>query len=315
MRKYILVLALLLCGGLSLAAQSRPPEATIFIKPVTGNGSKNDDNTFFYKQLIQEIVSQDFILANTQKGANFTLIGSLARYALSDRHYAFHLELRDNKTGELKVEGSLLYESQEDAKQQLPFLVSSLLFTIPADIIVEDVEINPDWRDKSLYLGLSAKWTPGFYTGGSQAKIPAGIQGGLSAEFHFSSFISVETGVEVQFDGVRATVNKQTKDYYGIIIGVPLLLKLCLKPGENSMIEPYVGPYFNILQIGNLKPYFLSIETGLQYSIKAGPGALFFDAGAAMDMGKSTVQKVPYSRINVHVGLGYKIGFMQREIQ
>jgi len=316
MRKNILVLALLLCGGFYLAAQSRPPEATIFVKPVTGNGSNSDENTFFYKQLLQEIISQDFILATTQKGANFTLIGSLARYALSDRHYALHLELRDNKTGELKVEGDMLYENTEDARQQIPFMVSSLLFTIPMDTVpevVEEIE-EDDWRNKSLYLGIGVKYTPGFYTGASQSKIPAGIQGGPTLEFHFSNYVSLETGVELQFDGAKP--GKQTKDYYGIIIGVPLLLKFCLKAGENSLIQPYVGPYFNVFQIGNLNPYFLSLEAGVQCSFKAGPGALFLDAGASMDMGKSSVQKVAntsYSRINIHAGLGYKIGFMQRE--
>jgi len=318
MRKYILVLALLLCGGFSLAAQSRPPEATIFVKPVTGTGSKSDENTFFYKQLLQEIISQDFNLANAQKGANFTMIGSLARYALIDGQYVLHLELRDNKTGELKVDGDLLYETTEDARLKLPFLVTSILYTIPADI-VPDVVPPPappgDWRDRLLYLGLGAKWTPGFYSGITQSRVPAGFQGGFSFEFHFANFMSLETGVEAQLDGVKAKTNGKEQDYFGIIIGVPVLLKLCLKPGTNSMLEPYVGAYLNVLQIGNLKPYFLSMETGLQYSFKAGPGALFLDAAFAMDMGRSTVQKVSYNRINIHAGLGYKLGFIQRKIK
>jgi len=332
MRKSILVLALSLFGGFYLAAQSRPPEASIFVKPVTGYGSKSDDNTFFYKQLLQEIISQDFNLANTQKGANFTLIGSLARYALSEKQYAFHLELRDNKTGELKVDGDLLYETAEDVRQQMPFLVSSLLYTIPAEIVAEvaeDIEIENDWRDKLLYLGLAAKWTPGFYSGtvtqpATASRVPAGFQVGLSIGFHFASFMSVETGVEAQLDGVKAAVNgKPATDYHGIIIGVPLLLKLCLKPGANSMLEPYVGPYFNITQInifqaGNLNPAFISIETGLQYSFKAGPGAIFLDAAFAMDLDKSQVKvskdiNIPYHRINLHVGLGYRIGLIQRK--
>jgi hypothetical protein len=313
MRKYILVLALLLCGGFSLAAQSRPPEATIFVKPVTGNGSKSDDNNFFYKQLLQEVISQDFSLATAQKGANFTLIGSLARYMLSEKQYALHLELRDNKTGELKVDGDLLYETAEDAKENLPILVSSLLYTIPADIAPEYKPPN-DWRDRLLYIGLGGKWTPGFYSGASPSRVPAGFQGGLSLGIHFASFMSLETGVEAQLDGVKAKISGKDQDYFGIIIGVPLLLKLCLKPGTNSMLEPYVGPFFNILPIGNyLKPYFLSMEAGFQYSLKAGPGAIFLDAGGAMDLGRSKVKTVEYSRINLHVGLGYKVGFIQRK--
>jgi len=324
MRKYILALTLLLCGGFSLAAQSRPPEATIFVKPITGNGSKSDDNNFFYKQLLQEIISQDFNLATTQRGANFILNGSLDRYLLSETSYALHLELRDTKTGELKVDGDLLYETTEDARYNLPFLVSSLLYTIPPEIVPEEPYIYNDWRDKLLYMGIGAKWTPGSYKsndGAKQSSIPAGFQGGLSLGFHFASFMSLETGVEAQFDGVNAKATSTSKEqpYFGLIIGAPLLLKICLKPGANSMVEPYIGPFFNFLTIpaGKITPYFITIETGLQYSFKAGPGALFIDAGFAMDLGASkvkvsTVKDVQYSRMNVHVGLGYKFGFVQR---
>ena len=315
MRKSILVLALSLFGGFYLAAQSRPPEASIFVKPVTGNGSKSDDNNFFYKQLIQEIISQDFNLATVQKGANFTLIGSLARYMLSEKQYALHLELRDNKTGELKVDGDLLYEIAEDAKENLPVLVSSLLYTIPADIIADYKHDDfDDWRDKIVFLGIGAKWTPGIIYKGTgingQAGFPAGIQGGFSVGFHITNFISVETGVEGQLDGVK--VSGQPKPVNGIIIGVPILLKLCLKPGKNTMIEPYIGPYFNILPLGNLKPNKLSAEAGLQYSIKAGSGAVFLDVGASMELG-SKVLTYTYNRINLHAGLGYKIGLIQRK--
>jgi len=326
MRKSILALALLLCGGFSIAAQSRPPDATIFVTPVTGNGSKSDDNTFFYKQLLMEVIAQDFSLAKTQKSANYTLVGSLDRYAIIEGQYSFYLELRENKTGKLRADGALLYETDEDARQQFPFLVSSLLYTIPgvtyADYI-EDEDTDEDWRDKLLYLGFGAKWTPGFYSGtktqpATQSRVPAGFQGGLSLEFHFVSFMSLETGVQAQLDGVNVTVTANTtpKSYKGVIFGVPLLLKLCLKPGANSMLEPYVGAYFNVFQLGDLKPSMLSMGAGLQYSLKAGPGAVFLEAGGAMDLSKSKVPKASnaeYHRINVQVGLGYKIGLIQRE--
>jgi len=326
MRKYILVLALLLWGGFTLTAQSST-EASIFVTPVTGNGSKSDDNTFFYKQLVLEISGQDFVLAKTQRSANFSLVGSLARYTLGEGQFALLLELRDNKTGELMVEGGLLYGSPEDAREQLSSLVSSLLYTIPPDTVPEEpeekIEKNDEWRNKWVYLGLAATWKPRMYVSTETKLLYLGYPWpALSVEFHFLNFLSFETGLEMAGDYFTI---KNKNLYTNVVIEIPAMLKFVIKPGSSLMLEPYLGAYFNYplydIPGSTVPPKFMGLA-GLQYGVKAFSGVLCFDARFAMDFPfKSSViartgDKVPdYQRNVLRLGLGYKYGLFQRQIK
>jgi hypothetical protein len=344
------MLALLLCGALSLAAQSRL-DASIYVAPVTGRGSKPDDNTLFFKKLLYELTDQRIIIANTQKDAEYSLMGTVGPRG---GQFVFHLLLQNNRTNEIKVEGELLYLTPDDTDQLFSVLVTSMVYTIPADAVplatipeepvtpatVPEEPVTPatvpaelvtpeivtpdlgqpepvkdDWRNKWLYLGLGAKWTPGLsYTGTAQSPLTAGvgIQVGFSAEFHFLNFMSLEVGVEGQTEKVKVAGSAGD-----ILIGIPVLIKLCFKPGANSMLEPYAVGYVNFLQFKkNITPPLFSAGIGLQYSVKAGPGAVFFDARGVMDLGKFKVKGSSTSygpRINAHIGLGYKFGLIQRE--
>jgi hypothetical protein len=333
-------LALLLCGVLSLTAQSRL-NASIYVAPVTGRGSKPDDNTLFLKKLLYELTDQRIVITNTQKDAEYSLIGTVGP---RDVQFVFHLMLQNNSTSEIMVEGELLYLTPDDTDQLFSVLVTSLVYTIPPDVVplatvpaepvppeivppaavppeivppelVQPEPVKDDWRNNLLYLGLAAKWTPAIsYKDTTQSPLTAGagIQVGFSAEIHFLSFMSLEVGVEGQTDRVK--VPGTTGD---ILIGIPLLIKLCFKPGANSMLEPYVGGYLNFLQLKkNITPPLLSVGIGLQYSVKAGPGAVFLDAEGTMDLAKFKVKGASRTygpRINARIGLGYKLGLIQRE--
>jgi len=324
MRKNILVLALLFCGGFSLAAQSHP-DVSIYVAPVTGRGGKSEENSLFYNQLIYELTDQKINMAKTQKGAEYSLIGRLSPYTGGAGQYVFHLELQNNKTREITVEGELLYETPDDTNQLFSVLVTSLLYTIPGDYIaVDNIPTEPnkdsDWRNNWLYLGLAAKWTPGVNVGTVGRSNFLGFQGGISAEFHFLNFLSFETGLEGGLNGVKiksTTTGKET-DYYDLLIEVPLLLKYVFKPGSNLMLEPYTGLYINFPLVKTINPPLLSFILGFQCGVKAGPGAVFLGLGGTMDIGNTTVRNVSnvsYHRYNIHLGLGYKYGLFQREIK
>jgi len=308
MRNNILVLALLLCGGFSLAAQSRP-DASIYVTPVTGTGSKAEDNSVFYKQLVLELTGQKFNLAKAQDGAGYSLIGSLGNYTGCEGQFVFHLELRENQTGELKAEGDLLYEAPGDVNQQFPVLVTTLLYTIPIDPAVND-----EWRNKWLYFGLAVTWTPHFYIGDGGSLYLGDPHGGFSAECHFLNFLSFETGIELAVDWL----NISGKDYRNPMLEIPLLAKFVIKPGSYFMIEPYAGAYINIPFSDTTKPPLFSWLAGVQSAVKVGPGAIFLDGRFAMDIGKSTVKTAPgvvvppYQRYIINIGLGYKYGLFQR---
>jgi hypothetical protein len=69
---------------------------------------------------------------------------------------------------------------------------------------------------------------------------------------------------------------------------------------------------------GTTKPYPFSWMAGFQLGIRAGFGILIFDPRFSMDFNKSsTVEENStdvreYWRYNVHFGIGYKIGFINR---
>jgi len=201
MRNTILVLALLISGGFFLAAQTRS-DVSVYVAPVTGKGSKPEDNSLFYTRLVNELTLQKAVLAMTQKDSGFSLFGDLAPLN-NEGQYVFHLGLWDNKAGGYKVEGELVYKTPNDTNQLFPVLVANLLYTIPPDPVstetppaetppvddkppaadnpqdtgsTDDIPQEPDpdpglivrgrdydYRDNLLYLGLAAIWSPRIY--------------------------------------------------------------------------------------------------------------------------------------------------------
>jgi len=347
MRKNIFLFAVLLCGAFSLAAQTSP-NASVYVPPVAGNGSKPDDNSLFYKQLVDELTGQNFNLAKAQDGADYSLIATLARDTGSEGQFVFHLGLQDNKTRIITVEGELLYLTAGDTNQLFPVLVRSLLYTIPVDMAViadtketaetanaADIEYaadaikNDDWRNKFLYIGAAVTWTPHIYTweiakdtkkynkipNFTNYPLPLGVSGAISAEVQFLDFLSFETGAGLAFDRFSNGGNT----YYNTFLEIPVLLKYVFKPGTDFMLEPYLGAHINLPIVSHtFNTSLLSGMFGFQFGVKVGPGVLFADVRAGGDIFNSTV-KAPsgggpseYHRYIAHIGLGYKFGFFQR---
>ena len=322
MQKNITLLVLVLWAGFSLAAQSfRDPY--IYVLPVTGTGSRPGDNSFFYRELVFELITQNINLARTQNAADFTLIGTLAPY-MDEGLFVFHLDLQDNRTGRITVNGGLTYGTLDEIYDLLPVLVSTMRNRIPGSTssqagrqTVRQAGAQEEWRDKRLYFGVSAFWTPRIYIGDDTSTHLVNFGGGLSAELHFLNFLALGAGGEVSGDWVRVSRNAAADNYQNMMLEVPLSLRGVIKPGGYFMIEPYAGAQLNIPFSKNTKPPLVSFMGGLQYGVKAGSGAVFIDARFAMDRGKSTIAASPggnastYQRYIVHLGLGYKFGVFQ----
>jgi len=305
-------MVLLFCGGLSLSAQSRT-SASIYVSPVTGTGSKPEDNTLFYNQLVIELTDQNYVMVMAQDGADFSLVGTLVQ--TDEGEFSFHLELQDNKIGETTVEGELLYETVDDINSQFPVLVSTLLYTIPDDPIPKaGTGINDEWRNKWLYVGASAIWSPRIYTGTETSTNLLSIGGGISAEFHVLNFLSLEAGLEFAQDMVKIN----DKDEMCSLLEIPLLIKGVFKPGKWFMLEPYAGVQLNIPFESTTKAP-ATFLAGLQYGVKAGPGTFFVNARFGMDIGDFNVEATSdhdgfsFKRTTIHVGVGYKFGLINRK--
>jgi hypothetical protein len=312
MIKYI-VCILLLCPFFSLYAQSK--SATVYVPPVTGTGGKPGDNDFFYKQLVYEVGYQKFILAKAKKDAEFSLVAALSAHPDNSptgvKQYVLHLSIVDNKTGKSMSDGELIYEVAEDIKNLFPSLVYTLLFTIPEETGKDN------WRDKILFAGVGAFWTPRIYTAESSSVHFVNFGAGIFAEYHFLNFLSVEAGVEIASDMPKVYAGAD-ENYNNTLLEIPVLLKFVIKPGDHFILEPYGGIHLNIPFEKTTVPPLISCLAGIQYGVKAGPGVVFVDPRFSMDIGESAISQesdfkdISFQRYIIHIGVGYKIGFLTR---
>jgi hypothetical protein len=315
--KICIALILLLFSSLPslpLFAQSGKHTFSVYVAPVSGDGGKPEDNYSFYRQVVSELEYQHYILAKTEKNAEFSLVGTLSPHAYNTirttgKQYIFRLELQDNKTGDTMMDGELVYETVDDVKYTLPSMVSMLVLTIPEDTG------RDNWRDKWLYLGAAAFWTPRVYAAENTSTYFANIGGGVYAEFHFLNFMSFEAGMEFASDLINISAST-VAIYRSYLFEVPLMLKIALKPGGSFMLEPYGGVQFNVPLNKTAIPPLLSWLAGFQYGVKAGPGVMFVDPRFSMDIGKSKmgpgITGPLFQRYVLHLGIGYKYGFGTR---
>jgi hypothetical protein len=308
MKKYI-VLILLLCAVFSLYAQTN--SAAVFVPPVTGIGSKPQDNELFFKQLVFEVTYQKFKLAKDKKDAEFSLVATLSEQTDDPGHYILKLAIVDNKTNTSRSDGSLVYEAPEDIKDLFPSLVYTLLYTIPSD------SGKDNWRNKWLFAGVSAIWSPRIYSSESLLTHLTGFGGGVFTEYHLMDFLSVETGFEIATDMIKV-ISKDEESYTNILLEIPVMLKFVIKPGDHFILQPYAGVQVNVPFDKTTVPPAISWLAGFQYGVKAGPGVLFIDPRFSMDIGESnmdadhSVKDLTFQRYTLHLGIGYKLGFFTK---
>jgi hypothetical protein len=275
-------------------------------------------------------------MAKTQSSAGYSLVGTLSPQIGQSREIqsVFHLVLRNNKTGQVTVEQDLIYRNTDDTYQLLPTQVSTVLNTIPRNTgntgnsrnasntgnksNTGSTDNNDEWRNNWLYFGLAVFWTPRVYIGsdsGNNSTYYGYVRGAFSTELQLLKFMSFETGAELAADWV--TTDSRPDGYQNTLIEIPFMLKFVIKPGAYFMLEPYAGAQYNLPIYDYTKPPMFSWLAGIQYGVKAGPGALFVDARFAMDIGESAVEDIPgkymtFQRYIIHLGLGYKFGFFRR---
>ena len=323
-RKKALALLLLFFCALSLSALTHP-DVSIYVPPVTGNGIGPEDNPYFYNQLIAELVGWGYNVAVTGDDTDYTLNGKVAYYNDGQDtdvdFYAFQLELYDNKNEAALVEFGFLYNSLDD----VDILVTSLLYTIlnvipedPVDADLAPVPVITDdaWRNNWLYAGGSLFWTPRIYIGDERSDYLSNFGAGIFMELQFLNFMSLGLGAELAFDVVAVTDDPHDH-YRNLLLEVPLMMKFVFKPGRHFLLEPYGGILFNIPFYSATNPYPLSWLAGFQYGVKASEYVFFVDSRFAMDLSESSLtgaggNSIPFSRYVIHIGIGYKLGFIKK---
>jgi len=314
--KKIIFILLIFRAVFTVSAQSHQG-VSVFVPQITGVGSKPEDNSLFYKQLIFELSVQSLNITQALKNADYSLIGTLVpnkdnKDLLSGQEqFLFRLELQDNRTGKVLANGELIYETPEDLNNLFPSMVNTLISTIP------EKGIGNEWRNKFLFIGGAGFWSPRVYSGDNQSTYFINFGGGVSAEYHFINAMSVEVGLELASDWVTVSANTESNNR-NLLLEIPVMIKFVIKPDSHFMLEPYVGAHVNIPFYTTTQPPLFSALLGFQYGVKTGPGVLFVDPRFSMDIGKSSVESLPgisapeFQRYIIHFGVGYKFGILQK---
>ena len=319
-RLAILLCHILLSGPLSAQIGQG---ISIFIPPVTEIGGIPGDGLYFTDMLLMEVAARNYRIAETIEAALYSLSGTVSPADILgeglESFYALHLALVDNETEEVMVEQYLVYSDPEEINELFPVLVFNMLANIPPLPPPESsfVEVPDDWRQKWWYFAAYGFWSPRLYSGTFRSASMANFGLGLSTELHPLNFLSLEAGVELANDWVVISPEDYT-DYHGQVLEIPALVKFVFKPDRHYMIEPYAGLQFNFSINGFTRPPLFSLLAGVQFGVRAGPGALFVDARFGLDLGKSGLHPSAdafghkYRRYVVKIGLGYKIGVFLR---
>jgi len=226
-----------------------------------------------------------------------------------DLEFIFYLALVNNRTDQSIGEQYLIYKVTDNTVSRIvSVMVENLLSLIPQNL--ESIASN-DFRDKWLFLDASVLWAPRLYTSKSQSISWLNFGAAVTAEFHFTNFLSLGAGVQLTQDWV--VVDKDVEEYQDLLLEIPFTIRYVIKPGNDLMIEPYTGIYANISLLNETKPSAFSWLLGCQIGIDMGPGMLVIDPRFAMDFYESSLNtSLGYRRYLLQFGLGYKFGFFKK---
>jgi hypothetical protein len=316
----------------------------MYIAPVSGTGSTQWDNAAFTGLLSRELSARNIFLKATPDDADYSLVGVITSVGTGSpdteagtaARYHLSITLKD-KNGLTLYEQGFNYTTVGEGNSYIPTLLFNMLENVFSMQVTADVyrpqgeeEIDRDaWRNKQWYFGVNAFWDPRIYAGSTVSSHLLNFGFGFSAEFHFQQFasekreflkyLSLGTGMELAPEWVIASP-RSGDEYRNTIIQIPLVISGVLRPGDNSLHEPYAGIQFNIPLFTDTVPPLLSWKAGFQYGVKAGPGVLNVDARFSMDFGKAGLmadrpaETRQYDRYMIYLGLGYKydlVGLIQ----
>jgi len=229
--------------------------------------------------------------------------------------YYFILELLDSKTKEPLGKRKILYYNTDASVSKLvSVIVYELLSDIP-DVPAAAAPKRGDSRDRWLYFETSPLWMPKKYYGRYNKinLLGFGLKQGM--EVRFLDFMSLGVAVQITMETVGNDANDD-KVSDTLILEFPVALKYILRIGEKYVLEPYAGAAMNYPIIKQIKPSKFLCFAGAQFGIRDNNeiGMFVIDPRFSIDLYDSVISKkgTEYRRYCFQLGLGYKIGFIQK---
>ncbi|MDR1099609.1 MAG: PorT family protein [Treponema sp.] len=215
----------------------------------------------------------------------------------------------------------LAYTDLDEGVGFIPFFVLSLYSTLPG-VVDFDAELK-SWKNKWLYAGVRAGFSPRFYTISGENIPVFAFDAGLRAEAQLFPRVEagrtfsfgLQTGLDFTFDSVDFSYNGGIGTMSTPSLSMPLVAKFNLKPGQ-FVFGPYGGFYFTH-PLSDYKidiPFGYTLGFNIGYKIGA-TGALFFDFHFSGDIGKTTIPEynVSYNRYLFTLAMGFEWGFLTKK--
>jgi hypothetical protein len=341
MKKYIITIAFLVITG-ALFAQSRD-DIAVYIPPVTGGVP--EQQVFFSENFKMELLGANYAVVENQNDSDYTM--ALAITQDVDDGYedetgvaqvdhiinVLTVSLQDTKDGREVLQFSWAFETLEDMYEWNLHLIYQAMANVPLTKITGVPDTN-HWRNKWIYIRASFDYPITFYAnpnpGGIHAEPVAGEPNryarldhkirpfpGFTAglEFQFLNWMSIEGDFQINFGDPLSTA---------LIPSIDIELKFPLKPSRHFMIEPYAMAALPATTATDTVQFpVVGVGGGIQLGVKGGAmGAFFVDVNYVHYLGdvitkntdadKPLPTTISWTRFSVGLGIGYKIGFFNR---
>jgi hypothetical protein len=342
MKRYLLI-AVFLFSALALPAQSRD-DVKVFLPPVSGGVP--EQQMFFAENFRMELQGANYAVVDNHADSDYTMNLTIAQ-ELEDGYEdegtdgmtvqaivnVLTVSLIDSKDGREVLQFSWAFEDLEEMYEWNLHLIYQAMANVPLTKL-SAVADSSHWRNKWIYVRASFDYPITFYANPSPPGIYSkdtdgnpkdysvldhkvrpfpGFTAGL--EFQFLNWMSVEGEFQLNFEDPFS---------HTFIPSINVELKFPLKPSQHFMLEPYAAVSF---------PATTSVETvafprvgfggGAQLGVRGGPmGAFFVDVNFIYyptkvktkntDALKNSPPIIEWDRFVVGLGIGYKIGFINR---
>ena len=297
-----------------------------------------------------EALAAGYTLANSDNDADYTLRLAVTNNMVvyddgfeeqappDEPQFILSLTLFRNEDNYEMVSFSFPFSELEEMYDHNLALLYQAMANVPLTKLGDVVEETDRWRNKWLYLrgsldfpitvhALSGVDTVYRVTGSEtdfssyqklhhQVAYNAGLTLGL--ELQFLNWMSAELDFIARFGDPLGNA---------FVPGLGLQIKFPIKPSRHYMLEPYVMAEAQMNTSSSYIPP-LSVGGGMQLGVKGGEtGAFFVDANFLYTLGKIITEspyadtdfrdpnEIPWQRWIISIGIGYKIGFIDRPVR
>ncbi|MDR0670050.1 MAG: hypothetical protein LBF95_08205 [Treponema sp.] len=343
MKKY-LPGVMFLCSVMALCAQSRD-DVTVYVAPVIGGIP--EQQMFFAENFKMELMGANYAVVENQADSDYTMNLSITQdveASYEDEYGQMTAEqiinvltvsLMSTEEARELLQFSWAFETLEEMYEWNLHLIYQAMANVPFTKVTGVVDTN-HWRNKWVYLRGSFDYPITFYAVNTEKNKSIFAQDNGQATDHarlaheIRPFPGVTLGLEFQFlnwMSVEGNFQVSFGDPFGatFIPAIQVELKFPLKPSRHFMIEPYGVVSFPSTTESTTRQFpTYGLGGGMQLGVKGGEmGAFFVDVNYIHFMGDVVTannydssrpypQNLYWHRFSVGLGVGYKIGFVNR---